>query len=157
MALGEGGTASPSSSDELDTTICRLRGFMEAPMLASLSSRRDIPAIVLLFGDSSLPTCRFPQTFLWAYNARMSSSSSSRSSKLSTPAFELARRWGLLGRESTPLGQSANGTTEKYTARSYPSIFRNTNEHISIDKDASETKRKTLTCSGRLPTLKALF
>ena len=36
-------------------------------------------------------------------------------------------------------------------------MFRNTNEYIAIDKGTSETKNKTLTRDGRLPTWKGLY
>jgi hypothetical protein len=37
--LSEGGAAGPLSSDELDSTTRRLLGWVDAPMLAGLSSR----------------------------------------------------------------------------------------------------------------------
>ena len=49
--------------------------------------------------------------------------------------IELARHRGLLGRASTPLSQSIDGTTKKYAARSCPWIFKSTNEYITTKRN----------------------
>ena len=126
-------------------------------MFTYRSSRQDDPAIFLLFGDGSSLAGRFPRSFSWTPDVRSPSSSSSLSSELSPPAPELARHWGLLGRASTPLSQSTNGTVEKYVVRSYPRIFKSMSEYITTKKELGQTNTKIFIASGRFPTVKAFY
>ena len=104
-------------------------------MFTGCSSRWDDRAIFLLFKDGSSLEGHFPQSFSRTSDARSPLSSSSLSSELSPPAFELAQHWGLLGQASTTLDQSVDSTTEKYAAQSCPHIFKSMNDYITTKRN----------------------